>query len=118
QDVEATALIEVEDVTSEGLQVRVYPGAAAVGRLDSTILFVPADRDAIAAAPGSATDLRQVVLRPNRCDAHALGEDKQGTYFDVDVTLPDGRTGRYSFGVDPEQRGKLYRLYARKCGLS
>ena len=72
----------------------------------------------LTAAPGSATDLRQVVLRPNRCDAHALGEDKQGTYFDVDVTLPDGRTGRYSFGVDPEQRGKLYRLYARKCGLS
>lgn len=118
EDVEATADIEVGDVTAEGLQVRVDPGAAEIGRLGTTILFVPADRGAIAAGAGSAPRVRQVVLRPNRCDAHALGEDKQGTYFDVEVTLPDGRAGRYTFGVNPEQRGQLYQLYATMCGLS
>jgi len=72
----------------------------------------------LAAAPGAPGDVRPVRLRPNRCDAHALGEDKQGTYFDVEVTLADGRSGPYTFTVDQEQRGQLYRLYARMCGLS
>jgi hypothetical protein len=56
-------------------------------------------------------------LRPNRCDAHALADDKQGTYFPVDVVLPDGRSGRYRLGVDPQTRAQLYRFYARECGL-
>ena len=118
QEVAAIARIEVVGVTDEGLRMLIEPGPAQIGRLAATILFAPADLDAIAALPGSRGGLREVVLRPNRCDAHAVGEDKQGTYFDVDVTLPDGRSGPYTVGVDPQQRGQLYRLYARLCGLS
>lgn len=117
-DVESTTQIVVEAVTDEGIRVFVDPGTSEVGALGTTILFAPVDPEALAAAPGAPGDVRPVRLRPNRCDAHALGEDKQGTYFDVEVTLADGRSGPYTFTVDQEQRGQLYRLYARMCGLS
>jgi hypothetical protein len=118
QDVDAVAAIDVDAVTSRGMRVFVDPGPTNVGDLGTTILFAPVEPNALVAAPGSPPSTRRVVLRPNRCDAHALGEDKQGTYFEVEVTLPDGRSGRYTFGVDPTQRAQLYRLYARMCGLS
>jgi hypothetical protein len=117
QDVEAGSRIAVDAVTAEGLRVFVDSGPAHVGALGTTILFAPTDPWALVAGPGE-TGRREVVLRANRCDAHALGEDKQGTYFDVAVTLPDGRSGRYTFGVDAQQRAQLYRLYADMCGLS
>lgn len=118
QDVERTVRITVDSVTADGLRVRVDPGAAEVGALGTTILFAPVDPEALAAAAGEPGDVRSVRLRPNRCDAHALGEDKQGTYFDVEVTLADSRSGLYTFTVDQQQRAQLYRLYARMCGLS
>ena len=116
--VEQTAVLDVEAVTGTGLRVRVQPGGATVGALGTTILFAPEDPRALAAAAGSPASSRKVVLRPNRCDAHALADDKQGTYFPVQVTLPDGRTGDYTIGVSRQQRGQLYRLYAKRCGLS
>lgn len=118
QAVEQTTVLDVEAVTGTGLRVRVEPGAATVGALRTTILFAPVDSRALAAAASSPASTREVALRPNRCDAHALAEDKQGTYFPVEVTLADGRTGDYTMGVDQQQRGQLYRLYARRCGLS
>lgn len=77
-----------------------------IGPIRSTTLFIPTRQTA-----------DSVTLTPNRCDAHALAEDKQGTYFPVPVTLPDGRTQDYIAGVDARMRGQLYRLYARVCGL-
>jgi len=118
QAVGQAAVIRVDAVTRRGMTVFVDPGAARLGALGTTILFAPADPRALAADPGHAAGVREVRLTPNRCDAHALGEDKQGTYFGVEVTLPDGRSGTYTFGVDTAQRAQLYRLYARDCGLS
>lgn len=113
-----TAVLRIERVTHDGIAVFTSPGRATIGDLGTTILFAPVDPGAVTASPGEQPRTRRVVLRPNRCDAHALGEDKQGTYFDVGVTLPDGRTGSYRLGVDPAMRSQLYRLYARMCGLS
>jgi hypothetical protein len=117
QAVAQAAVIRVDAVTRRGISVFVDAGDARVGPLGTTILFAPVDRLALASRPGDA-GVREVALAPNRCDAHALGEDKQGTYFGVEVTLPDGRSGTYTFGVDTAQRAQLYRLYARDCGLS
>lgn len=118
QAVGRTAVLRIEAVTREGIEVFTSPGVATIGQLGDTILFAPADPQAIAAPPGDRARTRTVVLRPNRCDAHALGEDKQGTYFDVEVSLPDGRSGTYLLGVDPGMRAQLHALYARLCGLS
>lgn len=118
QAVDRTAELRIDEVSRDGIVVFTRPGDATIGELGDTILFAPVDPQAIVAAPGDRARTRNVVLRANRCDAHALGEDKQGTYFGVEVTLPDGRTGEYTMGVDQRMRGQLHDLYARLCELS
>ncbi len=117
QAVTETAELEVLGVISDGLQVMVSPGAAEIGVTGTTTLFRPVDPRALAAQPGRAAAVRPLALMPNRCDAHALAEDKQGTFVPVQATLPDGRTGAYPLTVSGEQRADLYRLYARQCDL-
>lgn len=103
QDVERAGQFEVTGLEGDRL---LFETNLDVGPIRSTTLFIPTDQ-----AAGS------VRLTPNRCDAHALAEDKQGTYFPVPVTLPDGRTSDYNVAVSQKLRGQLYRLYARLCGL-
>ncbi len=83
-----------------------FATALQVGTIGSTTLFIPVEQDG-----------DSVRLTPNRCDAHALAEDKQGTYFPVPLTSPEGVSGEYVAGVDQVLRGELYQLYARLCGL-
>jgi hypothetical protein len=116
--VDATASLEVLRVTSSGLRIRVEPGSAKVGEVGTTPLFRPVDPRVLALQPGRRAQVRDLELEPNRCDAHALGEDKQGTYFPVRVRIVDGSTGLYPLRIDPVQRALLHRLYARMCGLS
>lgn len=118
RDVQDTAELRAKRVRGDALLVYVDPGTARIGRLGTTILFRPHRPEALAARPGDDAGVRRVALTPNRCDAHALGDDKQGTYFPVDVTLADGREGDFTIGVDQRTRQQLYRLYARVCGLS
>jgi len=117
QEVDSTSVIRVRKVTDTGMRVVTDPGQATIGELDTTILFAPRDPGALAAPAGDRTRVREVRLRPNRCEAHALAEDKQGTVFDVAVTLPDGRSGTYALQMGPRVRARLYTLFARLCGL-
>lgn len=103
QDVERTGEFRITGLTGDVLG---FTTDLTVGPMRSTTLFIPR---------AQTTD--SVRLTPNRCDAHALAEDKQGTYFPIPVTLPDGRTQDYVAGVDQRLRAQLYRLYARLCGL-
>lgn len=116
-EVASTATVAVQGLRGDRLLILVDPGQVAVGELGTTILFRPVQPDAVSARPGQAGRVREAQLRPNRCDAHALAEDKQGTFFPVAVTLPDGRTGEIPLTVDKRTRGGLYRLYARLCDL-
>jgi len=103
--------LRIAAIDDEGLVIEGATGEVRAGELGTTILFRPVDPMAI--ARGSD----RVRLQPNRCDAHALAEDKQGTYFPLAVTLPDGRSGTYTLGVDQQLRQQLYGLYAGLCGL-
>jgi hypothetical protein len=118
KDVESTATLKVQGLLGSRLQVFVDPGQAQIGAMGTTILFQPRNPGALRAKPGDAAGVRQVALRPNRCDAHALAEDKQGTYFPVSVTLPDGRSGDFTMPVNQRTRVSLYRMFAEECGLS
>ncbi len=118
RDVESTATLNVRGLRDNRLQVFLDPGQAQIDTMGTTILFQPRNPGALRARPGGEGGMRQVVLRPNRCDAHALAEDKQGTYFPVSVTLPDGRSGDITMTVDRQTRVALYRLFAKECGLS
>lgn len=103
QDVERTGGFTITGLTGDIME---FSTDLDVGPMRSTTLYIPREQTQ-----------SSVRLTPNRCDAHALAEDKQGTYFPVPVTLPDGRTQDYVAGVDRQLRGQLYRLYARLCGL-
>lgn len=109
QDVDRAATLRLIGLDGDLLRIEAR-GDVTLGELGTTTLFRPADPMALAeGAP--------VRLRPNRCDAHALADDKQGTYFPLAVTLRDGRSGSYRLAAGPALRAQLYRLYARKCGL-
>jgi hypothetical protein len=109
QEVERVATLRVIGLVGDALQLEAR-GDVTLGEFGTTTLFRPRD-------PLSLTRGRQVRLTPNRCDAHALADDKQGTYFPLTVTLPDGRSGQYVLGVDARTRSRLYDFYARTCGL-
>lgn len=102
QDVEREGFFRITGLEGDRLT---FETDLDIGVIRSTTLFIPADQRS-----------NSVRLTPNRCDAHALAEDKQGTYFPVPVTVA-GRTADYSVAADQQLRGQLYRLYAKLCGL-
>jgi hypothetical protein len=55
---------------------------------------------------------------PNRCDAHAIAEDKRGTILPLHVTTDDGTTGIVPVAADPDIRSALYAFVTEACGLS
>jgi hypothetical protein len=62
------------------------------------------------------TELR-VPLLPNRCDAHALAEDKVGTIIPFLVAAGTAEPVRWMMILPDELKGQLYAYYARFCGL-
>ncbi|MEO8095063.1 MAG: hypothetical protein ABI632_09025 [Pseudolysinimonas sp.] len=54
---------------------------------------------------------------PARCDAHAVEEDKRGTFFPLEVETSDGRSGKIYVGVSDQVRRSLYEFYGDYCGL-
>lgn len=54
---------------------------------------------------------------PNRCDAHAIAEDKRGTIFPIAVTTSDGFEGRLYLSAPDDVRDALYDFVRSACGL-
>ena len=59
----------------------------------------------------------RLSIVPNRCDPHAVEEDKRGTFFPLDVETGDGRSGTVYIAVSDDVRRGLYEFYADYCGL-
>lgn len=72
--------------------------------------------DLVVDAQTAATSIRLPVV-PNRCDAHAVEEDKRGTFFPLDVQTDDGVSGTIYIAVSDDVRRSLYEFYADYCGL-
>jgi hypothetical protein len=58
-----------------------------------------------------------VPIVPNRCDPHALAEDKVGTLFVFAVEVEGGPSGSLTLPATPELRADLYEYFARACGF-
>lgn len=101
----ATGSVEIVGVRGTTL---VQPASDGVATDELTL-------DATLSASGPA-ELR-VPLLPNRCDAHALAEDKVGTIipFLVDVGRED--PVRWLLILPDDLRAALYGYYAAYCGL-
>ncbi|WP_394552558.1 hypothetical protein ACDF64_17165 [Agromyces sp. MMS24-JH15] len=72
------------------------------------------DLDVAADDPPSTLEL---AVAPNRCDAHAVAEDKVGSILPFDVTTSDGLSGTVPFAASTTLRSELYAYYAERCGL-
>jgi hypothetical protein len=101
------------------------PGTVTVNTISSTTLLAPAGPDGIgvnqltlgiAISADGPTDIR-VPIVPNRCDPHALAEDKIGTRMPLYVTLPDGSTGRLVLAAGDDLRAQMYQFFSDFCGL-
>jgi hypothetical protein len=59
----------------------------------------------------------RIPFVPNRCDPHALLEDKIGTIIPLYVTTATARNSRWMLPVSDDQRGEFYAFFAAYCGL-
>ena len=101
------------------------PGTVTVDTISSTTLLNPAGPDGIgvpqldlgiAVSADGPAEIR-VPIVPNRCDPHALAEDKIGTRMPLHVTLPDGTSGRLVLSASDELRAQMYAFFSSFCGL-
>ena len=68
-------------------------------------------------AAGDAPSVITLPVRPARCDAHAIADDKRGTILPFEIETSDGRAGRLDVPSDDGLKAELYAYYAERCGL-
>lgn len=68
-------------------------------------------------APGDEPVTLELAVRPARCDAHALADDKRGTILPFTVATGDGREGRMDVPSGDALKSDLYTYIAERCGL-
>jgi hypothetical protein len=68
-------------------------------------------------AAGETPFTISLPVRPARCDAHAIADDKRGTILPFEIETSDGRSGRLDVPADDGLKAELYAYYAERCGL-
>ncbi|HEX7835764.1 MAG TPA: hypothetical protein VF479_09880 [Pseudolysinimonas sp.] len=117
QPAPAELVISVEPTGAEG--------TITLDTIHSTTLLNPAGPDGIGVAEldlGITIDKDgpaevRIPIVPNRCDAHALAEDKVGTRMPLYLTAPDGSSGRFVLSASDALRTQMYAFYSSYCGL-
>lgn len=92
-------------------------GTVLLGLVDPSgapIAELPVELQVDAGAPPAVIPLRLV---PNRCDPHAVEEDKRGTFMPLVVKTGDGLSGTIFVAMGDEVRRAIYEFYADYCGL-
>ncbi|WP_157008564.1 hypothetical protein [Agromyces laixinhei] len=56
-------------------------------------------------------------VRPARCDAHGVADDKRGTILPFEIRTSDGRAGRLDRSSGDALKAELYAYYGERCGL-
>jgi hypothetical protein len=68
-------------------------------------------------AAGEARSVISLPVRPARCDAHAIADDKRGTILPFEIETADGRAGRLDVPASDGLKAELYAYYGERCGL-
>ncbi|MET4094423.1 hypothetical protein [Arthrobacter sp. UYCu712] len=94
------------------------PATLTIDRIDGTTLLaedpaVPWPRAVPVRAGGPAQELR-LGIRPARCDAHAVAEDKVGTLLPLRVTA-GAREGVLKIDAGAVLRGRIYDFVTAAC---
>ncbi|WP_448810570.1 hypothetical protein [Agromyces bauzanensis] len=128
------ALVMPEHLRSTGtgldrrafIDVRIEPAAAGDGSMriervyGTTLLNAEDGIDwtlGIDVAAGDAPFTISLPVRPARCDAHAIADDKRGTILPFEISTGDGRSGRLDVPASDGLKAELYAYYGERCGL-
>ena len=68
-------------------------------------------------AAGDEPSTISLAVRPARCDAHAIADDKRGTILPFEIATGDGRAGRLDVPAGPGLKAEMYAYYAERCSL-
>ena len=68
-------------------------------------------------AAGEPRSVISLPVRPARCDAHAIADDKRGTILPFEIETADGRAGRLDVPASDGLKAELYAYYGERCGL-
>ncbi len=100
-------------------------GSLTIVSWRSTTLVTPVDPASAATLPEAELDLVvagtgtpstvTLTLMPNRCDPHAVAEDKRGTIFPLSIVLADGTEGTLFVPAADAVRGALYDYVPLAC---
>lgn len=106
--------VRVEPVASGSGTLRIHGVSATtlVGAEDGGEW--PLDLDV---AAGDEPFTIELAVRPARCDAHALADDKRGTILSFTLATSDDRAGRLDLPSGAALKADLYAYYAERCGL-
>lgn len=109
------------------IDVRVEPVASADGSMrierifGTTLLNAEDGIDwtlGVDVNAGDAPFTISLPVRPARCDAHAIADDKRGTILPFEVATDDGRSGRLDVPAADGLKSELYAYYGERCGLN
>jgi hypothetical protein len=108
----APALVElaVEPTGTGGLTIHYAKGTVLLRLVDETGASI--DTLSIEGLPATIP----LRIAPERCDAHAIAEDKRGTFFPLEVEAED-RSGTYYVAVSDSLRREIYAYCADYCDL-
>lgn len=88
-----------------------------LGLVDETGSAVYEHPENLVVDAGSGPQKVRLRLVPARCDPHAVAEDKRGTFFPLEVSTSDGRSGQLYAPVSDAVRASLYDFFGDYCGL-
>ena len=108
-----------------GIEPRDVDGSVTIKSVGATVLIGLVDPsggltqkyalDRVVERGGDDSDLR-ITIVPNRCDTHAIAEDKRGTFFPLEIDASNGTSGIYYVAVSDSQKGQIYNFVTEYCG--
>ncbi len=104
------------------LQVTPVPAGPRVEltQVDGTVLLAPvggATSWPVAVDTGAGPARVPLVLVPSRCDAHAVAEDKRGTFFGVHARVDGIEQPVFYVASSDALRGALHAFVGESCGM-
>lgn len=106
-----------DDGGAELVRLSSVSGTVLLGALDAAgerAEGIPLDIVIDPANPPDAPIVVPLRFSPNRCDAHAIADEKQGTLFAVDVALGE-RTGTVRIVSDAATKEAIYAAITAAC---
>ena len=87
-----------------------------ITQVDGTVLLAPVGGATSWPVDAGQTRIPLQVV-PSRCDAHAVAEDKRGTFFGVHATVDGVPQPVFYVASSDELRGALHEFVGESCGM-